>query len=63
MTGSGTNLTFSIRPTAAQADQVYQRMSYWWFFVEDEDQPYNSSPRTTWWFTAIAVKDASFSLD
>ncbi|MBI2077289.1 MAG: carboxypeptidase regulatory-like domain-containing protein [Euryarchaeota archaeon] len=63
MTGSGTNLTFVIKPTPAQVDQVYQKLSYWWFFAEDEDQPYNSSPRTTWYLTAVAVKDPSFSLD
>lgn len=57
MSGTGFNRTFVIQPTASQTDQMYQKTPAWWFFVEDEDQSYNSGPRTTWWMGAVAIKD------
>lgn len=60
MTGAAPNRTFVIQPTASQTDQMYQRTPYWWLFVEDEDQSYNSSPRTTWYMGAVAIRDPAW---
>ncbi|MBI2078830.1 MAG: carboxypeptidase regulatory-like domain-containing protein [Euryarchaeota archaeon] len=56
---ASTEFVIELKP--GQADQFYQRLSRWVFFVDDQDDPaagVNSGYGTTWRLTASAVRDA-----